>query len=417
MDTREHAGYDRFSFFDAPVNPPMPPVSASSCLPEDFADAVLIGRVWRPAPVNGPAVVAVRKGEVFDITRAAPTTADLFDREDALEIARSAEGEHLGNVQDLLQATLDATPGGLRLLAPCDVQAVKACGVTFAVSLLERVIEEQAGGDASRAQEVRDTINKLIGADLSKIKPGSESAAKLKAELERRGAWSQYMEVGIGPDAEVFSKSQPMSSVGFGADVGLYPTSQWNNPEPEIVLAVNARGEIVGATLGNDVNLRDIEGRSALLLGKAKDNNASCAIGPFVRLFDERFTLDSVRSTSVSLRIDGADDGFVLEGVSHMSEISRDPADLVTQTHGAHHQYPDGFMLFLGTMFSPIKDRDAEGGGFTHHLGDVVTISTPNLGALVNTVRLSTEIEPWTFGVRALYQSLAARGLLGAAAH
>ncbi|BCQ28273.1 fumarylacetoacetate hydrolase family protein (plasmid) [Caballeronia sp. NK8] len=394
----------------------MQTVNVSSCLPEDFADAVLIGRVWRPAPVNGPAVVAVRGGEVFDITRAAPTTADLFDNADALDIARNAEGEHLGGVQDLLQATLDASADGPRLLAPCDVQAVKACGVTFAVSLLERVIEEQAGGDASRAQEVRDTINKLIGADLSQIKPGSESAAKLKAELERRGAWSQYMEVGIGPDAEVFSKSQPMSSVGFGADVGLYPTSQWNNPEPEIVLAVNARGEIVGATLGNDVNLRDIEGRSALLLGKAKDNNASCAIGPFVRLFDERFTLDSVRGTSVSLRIEGADDGFVLEGVSHMSEISRDPADLVTQTHGAHHQYPDGFMLFLGTMFSPIKDRDTAGGGFTHHLGDVVTISTPSLGALVNTVRLSTEIEPWTFGVRALYRSLATRGLLGKAA-
>ncbi|MDR5761257.1 fumarylacetoacetate hydrolase family protein [Caballeronia sp. LZ035] len=393
----------------------MQTVTVTSCLPEDFADAVLIGRVWRPAPVNGPSVVAVRQGEVFDITRAAPTTADLFDHPEMIEIARHAEGEHLGNVQDLLQATLDATPGGLRLLAPCDVQAVKACGVTFAVSLLERVIEEHAGGDASKAQEVRDTINTLIGADLSKIKPGSEGAAKLKAELERRGAWSQYMEVGIGPDAEVFSKSQPMSSVGFAAEVGLYPTSQWNNPEPEIVLAVNARGEIVGAALGNDVNLRDIEGRSALLLGKAKDNNASCAIGPFVRLFDGRFTLDSVRQTSVSLRIEGADDGFVLEGVSHMSEISRDPADLVTQTHGAHHQYPDGFMLFLGTMFSPIKDRDAQGGGFTHHLGDVVTISTPSLGALVNTVRLSTEIEPWTFGVRALYQSLAARGLMGAA--
>lgn len=393
----------------------MQTVTVTSCLPEDFADAVLIGRVWRPAPVNGPSVVAVRQGEVFDITRAAPTTADLFDHPEMIDIARHAEGEHLGNVQDLLQATLDAAPDGLRLLAPCDVQAVKACGVTFAVILLERVIEEHAGGDASKAQEVRDTINTLIGADLSKIKPGSEGAAKLKAELERRGAWSQYMEVGIGPDAEVFSKSQPMSSVGFAAEVGLYPTSQWNNPEPEIVLAVNARGEIVGAALGNDVNLRDIEGRSALLLGKAKDNNASCAIGPFVRLFDGRFTLDSVRQTSVSLRIEGADDGFVLEGVSHMSEISRDPADLVKQTHGAHHQYPDGFMLFLGTMFSPIKDRDAQGGGFTHHLGDVVTISTPSLGALVNTVRLSTEIEPWTFGVRALYQSLAARGLMGAA--
>ncbi len=390
------------------MNAAMPNFAAY--LPEDLADAVLIGRVWRPSPVNGPSVVAVRNGEVFDITRAAPTTADLFDRPDAVEIARHAPGERIGTVQELLEPA----PNGPRLLAPCDVQAIKACGVTFAVSLLERVIEEQAGGDASRALEVRETINKLIGADLSKIKPGSESAAKLKAELERRGAWSQYMEVGIGPDAEVFSKSQPMSSVGFGADVGLYPTSQWNNPEPEIVLAVNARGEIVGATLGNDVNLRDIEGRSALLLGKAKDNNGSCAIGPFVRLFDERFTLDTVRGASLSLRIEGADDGFVLEGVSHMSEISRDPADLVKQTCGAHHQYPDGFVLFLGTMFSPIKDRDTKGGGFTHHLGDVVTISTPTLGALVNTVRLSTEIEPWTFGVRALYRNLGERGVLGA---
>jgi fumarylacetoacetate (FAA) hydrolase family protein len=258
---------------------------------------------------------------------------------------------------------------------------------------------------------VRRTITELIGTDLAKIKPGSDAAMKLKAELERRGAWSQYMEVGIGPDAEVFSKSQPMSAVGLGADVGLYPTSVWNNPEPEIVLAVNSSAQIVGATLGNDVNLRDIEGRSALLLGKAKDNNGSCAIGPFVRLFDERFTLDTVRAASLSLRIEGTDD-FVLEGVSHMKEISRDPADLVAQTSGKHHQYPDGFMLFLGTMFSPIKDRDAPGAGFTHHLGDVVTIATPSLGALVNTVQLSTEIPPWTFGVRALYQSLAKRGLL-----
>lgn len=385
--------------------------SPSACLPDDLDRAVLIGRVWRPAPVNGPSVVCVCGGQVIDITHIAPTTADLFERAEALDIVRHAEGESLGLVEDIVRASFDPKSTSVKLLAPCDVQAVKACGVTFAVSLLERVIEEQAGGDASKAKEVRETINTLIGADLSKIVPGSESAEKLKAELERRGAWSQYMEVGIGPDAEVFSKSQPMSSVGLGADIGLYRTSIWNNPEPEIVLAVNSAGKIVGATLGNDVNLRDIEGRSALLLGKAKDNNGSCAIGPFIRLFDGEFTLDSVRRASVSLRIEGADDGFTLDGISHMSEISRDPADLVEQTIGAHHQYPDGLMLFLGTMFSPIKDRDTPGGGFTHHMGDAVTISAPALGALVNNVRRSEEITPWTFGVRALYKNLAERGI------
>jgi fumarylacetoacetate (FAA) hydrolase family protein len=390
--------------------------SAADFLPVDLDNALLVGRVWRRDGAHeGPSVVAVRRGEVFDITRVVPTTADLFDRADLLDVARSAAGESLGRVEALIAATVSSAGGNApTLLAPCDVQAIKACGVTFAVSLIERVIEEQAGGDPAKALAVRATISEVIGTDLSKIEPGSEAAMRLKAELQRRGAWSQYLEVGIGPDAEVFSKSQPMSAVGFGAQIGLLPASVWNNPEPEIVLAVNGSGTIVGATLGNDVNLRDIEGRSALLLGKCKDNNASCAIGPFVRLFDERFTLDSVREASVSLRVEGADDNFVLDGVSHMREISRDPADLVAQTCGKHHQYPDGFMLFLGTMFSPILDRDAPGAGFTHHLGDVVTISTPQLGALVNTVKLCTEIRPWTFGVRALYRNLAVRGLFGA---
>ncbi len=389
--------------------------SLSSYVPHDLDHALLVGRVWRQTTNgSGPCVVVVRGGEVFDISRIAPTVSDLFDRQDLVKLARTATGESLGRVGDLIESTLSSDREGRQpyLLAPCDLQAVKACGVTFAVSLLERVIEEQAGGDPVKAEDVRAAITRLIGTDLSKIKPGSDAAIKLKEELQRRGAWSQYMEVGIGPDAEVFSKSQPMSAVGFNADVGLLAASKWNNPEPEIVLAVNSKGDVVGATLGNDVNLRDIEGRSALLLGKCKDNNGSCAMGPFIRLFDEQFTLDTIRETSVSLRVEGADDGFLLEGISHMREISRDPLDLVSQTWGKHHQYPDGFMLFLGTMFSPIKDRDAPGGGFTHHLGDRVTISAPALGALVNTVRLSTEIAPWTFGVRALYANLAARSLL-----
>jgi fumarylacetoacetate (FAA) hydrolase family protein len=391
----------------------MKKLSAAALLPADAHDAVLVGRIWRGGAVRGPCVVAVRGGEVFDITAAVPTMSDLLDSPDPLALARHAAGESLGPVLALLDDALTAQPepGAPRLLAPCDLQAIKACGVTFAVSLLERVIEEQAGGDAARAAALRAALQQTLGADLSALRPGSDAALQLKRELQRRGAWSQYMEVGIGVDAEVFTKSQPMSAVGCGADVGLHPDSQWNNPEPEIVLAVSSAGRVLGATLGNDVNLRDIEGRSALLLGKAKDNNGSCAIGPFIRLFDDRFTLDTIRGAEVSLVIEGADDDFRLEGASFMREISRDPLDLVRQVLGRHHQYPDGFMLFLGTMFSPIQDRAASGAGFTHHLGDRVTIATASLGALVNHVQRSDAIAPWTDGVRALYGSLARRGL------
>lgn len=385
-------------------------------LPDDLHRALLVGRLWRQtASGDGPCIIAVRKGEVVDISTFAPTMTDLLDSPDLVEIASHAKGEALGSAEAWLKETYAGRAEGKQsLLAPCDLQAIKACGVTFAVSLIERVTEEEAGGDRDKAADARQSMAILIGTDLSKIRPGSEAAFKLKEQLLRRGVWSQYMEVGLGPDAEVFTKSQPMSAVGFGAQIGLLPSSAWNNPEPEIVLAVNSAGRPVGATLGNDVNLRDIEGRSALLLGKSKDNNGSCAIGPFIRLFDGDFTLDTVRQTSVLLRVEGADDNFLLEGVSHMREISRDPADLVAQIYGSHHQYPDGFMLFLGTMFLPLKDRDAPESGFTHHLGDVVTISAPPLGALVNTVGLCTQIPPWTFGVRALYRNLISRGLIGA---
>ena len=323
---------------------------------------------------------------------------------------QSATGEDLGSLADLSAAPV-GDADHTHFLAPCDLQAIKACGVTFAKSMVERVIEEQAGGDPARAAEIRERCTAIIGDSLANIVPGSPSAAELKEALIAEGMWSQYLEVGIGPDAEVFSKAQALSAVGFGASVGLHPDSSWNNPEPEIVLAVDSRGITKGATLGNDVNLRDIEGRSALLLGKAKDNNASCAIGPFIRLFDDTFTIDDVRSTELTLRVVGPD-GFTLDGSSSMSEISRDPLDLVAATHGRHHQYPDGLMLMCGTLFAPTQDRGTPGGGFTHTLGDVVTIAEPKIGVLTNTVRLSTECPPWTFGTTALMKNLARRNLI-----
>ena len=362
-----------------------------------------VGRVWREGV--GPAVVTLRGGRVVDVTtRDAPTMRDLLEMADPLGFVASVAGVDIGAVGDL-------ESGGLRMLAPCDLQAVKACGVTFARSMVERVIEERAAGDPGRAEAIRARVGAVIGESLRNLKPGSAEAAEVKRLLQAEGLWSQYLEVGIGPDAEVFTKAQAMSAVGFGAMVGLHPISKWNNPEPEVVLAVASTGRIVGVALGNDVNLRDVEGRSALLLGKAKDNNAAASIGPFIRLFDGSFGLDDARRLVIGLRVEGTD-GFVLDGSSSMAEISRDPADLVSQTVGRHHQYPDGLMLYCGTMFAPVKDRDGAGQGFTHHIGDVVTISAPELGALVNVVGLATEAPEWTFGTAALMRNLAGRELL-----
>lgn len=389
-------------------------------LPDDGLTGTLVGRAWVPGPVPGPSVIVLRANGVYDLSAHFATMSELLDAADPAGQVRAAPGRLVGTVDQLMPtnrpgAAPSDDPQALRLLAPCDLQVIKAAGVTFAASLIERVIEEQARGDAGQAAAVRQQVVELLGGDLGAIRPGSAQAMQLKALLIDKGLWSQYLEVGIGPDAEVFTKAPVLSSVGSGAQIGIHPGSAWNNPEPEIVLAVNSRGETVGASLGNDVNLRDFEGRSALLLGKAKDNNASCAIGPFIRLFDASYSIDDVRCCTVSLRVQGAD-GFEMQGSSSMAQISRDPLDLVAQTLGAHHQYPDGVMLFLGTMFAPTQDRGQPGSGFTHQLGDRVEISSPQLGLLVNEVNHCDQVAPWTFGLRAFYANLSARGLLVQAA-
>lgn len=383
----------------------------SVALPSDAADAVLIGRAQVAG--TGPVLVQVRPDGVFDLSQVAATCSELLELPDPAAAVREASGARVGGAAELLtNSAFDARKPALPwFLAPCDLQAIKAAGVTFVASMLERVIEEQARGDASRAEEVRQAVVAIIGDNLGAVRPGSDEAMRLKEVLLAQGMWSQYLEVGIGPDAEIFTKSQPMSAVGTGAEVGIHPGSAWNNPEPEIVLAVNSRGETRGAALGNDVNLRDFEGRSALLLGKAKDNNASCAIGPFIRLFDANFGIDDVRRCDLSMQVTGPE-GFVMQGASSLSKISRDPLDLVGQTIGANHQYPDGFLLFLGTMFAPTQDRHGPGQGFTHVVGDIVTVSTPQLGTLVNRVNTSDNVPPWTYGTAALMRDLARRGLL-----
>jgi fumarylacetoacetate (FAA) hydrolase family protein len=387
-------------------------LTPAACLPADARDALLIGRVFMP-DVDGPVLVRVDGDDLLDLTSVAPTASELFDRAGVADEIRARSLPWIGALTPALanSSAEHHDPALPSLLAPCDLQAIKAAGVTFVASMLERVIEEQARGDPAKAEAVRSKMTGILGANLRSVQPGSPAAARVKDVLIAEGLWSQYLEVGIGPDAEIFTKSQPMSAVGTGADIGIHRQSTWNNPEPEIVLAVNSRGETVGATLGNDVNLRDFEGRSALLLGKAKDNNASCAIGPFVRLFDRTFGIDAVRHADIALTVDGPD-GFRLEGSSSIGQISRDPLDLAGQAIGPNHQYPDGLMLFLGTMFAPTQDRHGPGLGFTHEIGDVVTIATPSLGALANRVNYADAIAPWTFGAGALMRNLAVRGLL-----
>ena len=392
-------------------------LTAARILPLDAERATLVGRAWVPGRVAGPSPVVIAGGRAYDLAHVVPTVSELLNGRDPVKMVREAVksgwARAMGEVAELISNSHAdrRDPRKPYLLVPCDLQALRACGVTFIASMLERVIEEHAKGDPLKAEEIRSSIGAEIGAELKSVKPGSPEAMRLKESLIRRNLWSQYLEVGIGPDAEVFNKSQPLSAVGVGAEIGIRADSSWNNPEPEVVLAINRAGMVVGAALGNDVNLRDFEGRSALLLGKAKDNNASCAIGPFIRLFDERYGIDDLRKTRIHIEVLGPE-GYQLSGESNLAGISRDPLDLASQAVNRTHQYPDGTMLFLGTQFAPTKDRGEKGKGFTHRLGDIVSIRADTLGMLVNRVGHCDKVAPWTFGINDLMRNLAARGLL-----
>lgn len=382
-------------------------------LPVDADRAVLVGRVW-DSESGGPRPVRVHGENVYDLFDVAPTVSGLLELEDVAQVVAGTAGTPRWRLGDLIEASLARRHEHPHLLAPVDLQVLKACGVTFVDSMIERVIEERSQGDPARAAEVRESLTGALHAGIDTVEPGSPAAEHVKQVFLAQGMWSQYLEVGLGPDPEVFTKAPVLASVGYGAQIGIPGFSTWNNPEPELVLLVDSRGRARGCTLGNDVNLRDVEGRSALLLGMAKDNTASSALGPFVRLFDGSFTLDTVREERITLSVQGTD-GYLLEGENNVARLSRSFERLIQAAHGAHHQYPDGFALFTGTLFAPTQDRDAPGEGFTHKMGDCVRISSEHLGALQNEVAPTETVPRWEFGLRSLLGYLQDAGASGAA--
>lgn len=374
-------------------------ISITEVLPKNTA-GLYLGRIWEPTH-QLPLPVLLSNGKLWDASQLAPTCSEILELDDLTDQLQALRhNDPLAPIDDVVLEPA-ATSTSPILLAPVDLQVIKACGVTFVDSMVERVIEERAGGDPQAAAEIRESMQRELGVDLTTVTPGSDEAATVKRALVDRGWWSQYLEVGLGPDPEVFTKGPVLSAVGSGADIGVPEFSSWNNPEPELVLIATSTGQIVGVTLGNDVNLRDVEGRSALLLGMAKDNNRSTSLGPFIRIFDEEFTVDDARSMEITLHVEGPE-GYSLDGLNSVSALSRSFEDLIAATYGDHHQYPDGFALFTGTLFAPTEDRDTPGEGFTHKLGDVVTIRNQHLGALINRVGRCEELPQWSYGIRQL---------------
>jgi len=387
-----------------------PKLTAAQVLPSDGYAGTLVGRALFPGVFPGPCVVAIREDGVHNISGTVPTMAQLLNAPNPLATLQRALRNcvYLGPLESLLENSTPSTHDPLKpyLLTPIDLQAVKAVGLTFVNGLLQRFADDN-GGAATVAK-----MEKAAGVALGKILPGSEEAARLRTALMEDGLWNDTLEVGFGPDVELFTKAQPLSAVGTGAEIAVLPTSKQTFAEPEVVLMLNADGKICGATLGCDMTARDVEARSLLLLGRAKDQNATCAVGPFIRLFDQTFSLPNVQGMNLTYAFEGADDA-VFTDTGSMDQIGRGLITLARQVVNEHHGYPDGVALFTGCMFKAPSSRGASDTPFTHQVGDVVIIKASPLGTLINRVNTTDKVRPWSFGMSDLMANLANRQLLG----